>query len=117
MNGVLGAGTQEEIKSFDRERAVGLEHEELTGEVIGAAIEVHRALGPGFLESIYENAFAMELRTRNISFRRQVSIPVLYRGVDVGLHRLDFLIDDRFVVELKTVKRLDNIHFVIVRFL
>jgi GxxExxY protein len=57
----------------------------------------------------------MELRTRNISFRRQVSIPVLYRGVDVGLHRLDFLIDDRLVVELKTVKRLDNIHFVIVR--
>ena len=61
---------------------MGLQHAELTGAVIGAAIAVHRELGPGFLESIYENALAMELRSRSVSFRRQMAVPVLYRGFE-----------------------------------
>ena len=65
------------------------EHEELTGRIIGAAIEVHKALGPGYVESVYESAFALELRAQEIPFARQVSVPVLYRGAEVGLHRLD----------------------------
>ena len=65
-----------------------LEHEELTGEIIGAAIEVHKELGPGFLESMYENALCIELRWRKIPFERQVAIPVFYRGNEIGLHRL-----------------------------
>jgi GxxExxY protein len=92
-----------------------LEQKEITGRVIGAALEVHRELGPGFLESIYEYALASELRARKISFRRQVAIPVLYRGFEVGLHRLDFLVSDRIVVELKAVREFENIHFVVVR--
>lgn len=92
-----------------------LEHEDLTGQIIGAAIEVHRTLGPGFLESIYENALAIELRQRNIPFARQLSVPVLYRGAEVGMHRLDLFVADLIVVELKTSKHLADIDFVIVR--
>ncbi len=92
-----------------------LEHEDLTGRIIGAAIEVHRTLGPGFLESIYENALAIELRRRDIPFSRQLAVPVLYHGAEVGFHRLDMLVDDLIVAELMTSKRFADIDFVVVR--
>ena len=92
-----------------------LEHRDLTGKIIGAAIEVHKELGPGFLESLYENALCVELRRRNIPFARQVSIPVVYRGIEIGLHRLDLLVADEIVVELKAIRHLDDIHFVTLR--
>jgi GxxExxY protein len=94
---------------------VPLEHEALTEKIIGAAIEVHRGLGPGFLESIYESALALELRTREIPFQRQLLIPILYRGVEVGLHRLDFFIAEEIVVELKAIRDLEDIHFAVVK--
>jgi GxxExxY protein len=99
----------------ERTNGVILEHEELTGEIIGAAIEVHRALGPGFLESVYETALVVELRHRGLSFERQRSVPIVYRGVEVGLHRLDLFVADEIVVELKAIKELLNEHFAIVR--
>ena len=74
-----------------------------------------KELGPGFLESLYENALCVELRRRHIPLARQVSIPVLYRGVEIGLHRLDLLVSDEIVLELKAVRRLDAIHFVTLR--
>ena len=83
---------------------MSLEHEEVTSRIIGAAIEVHRALGPGFLEAIYENALVLELQARGIPFDRQRSVEVCYRGKPVGEHRLDLYIADLIVVELKTVK-------------
>ncbi len=83
---------------------------ELTGAVIGAAIEVHRVLGAGFLESLYENALAVELRRRNISFERQKVILVNYKGHPIGQNRLDFLIENRLVVELKAVANLTPLH-------
>jgi GxxExxY protein len=92
-----------------------LEHEELTGRIIGAAIEVHRNLGPGFIEAIYENALTLELRSRRISLQRQLTVPVLYRDVEVGLHKLDLLVEGLIVVELKAVKELNDTHFAIVR--
>ena len=92
-----------------------LAHEELTGEIIGAAIEVHRSLGPGFVESIYENALAIELRKRGLPFERQTEISVVYDGEEVGKHRLDMLVGGRIVVELKAIKALQDIHFAIVR--
>jgi len=98
-----------------KEETMVLEHEELTGLIIGAAIKVHRTLGPGFLESIYENALAIELRQQDIPFSRQLSVPVLYRGAEVGLHRLDMFVDNLIVVELKTSKRLADIDFIVVR--
>lgn len=92
-----------------------LVHGALTDPIIGAAIQVHRTLGPGFLESIYQGALEVELRHREILFERQLSVPILYRGVEVGSHRLDLLVADEVVVELKAIKDLDDIHFATVR--
>jgi len=94
---------------------MALEHEELTGNIIGAAIEVHRHLGPGFPESVYENAIAVELRRRGIPFTRQLTVDVLYRDIEVGRHRLDLLVADEIVVELKAIKSLQPVHFAVVR--
>lgn len=92
-----------------------LELQSLTEAIIGAAIEVHRELGPGSLESIYENALAIELRARKIPFQRQLMVPVLYRGVEVGLHRLDLFVFDQVLVELKAIATIEDIHFVVAR--
>lgn len=92
-----------------------LEHEELTGRIIGAAIAVHKAPGPGFVESFYENAFVIELRYRDIVFQRQLLVPVIHRGAEVGMHRLDLLVDGKVVVELKAVKQILDIAFSITR--
>ncbi len=89
-----------------------LEHEDLTGRIIGAAFEVHRHLGPGFPESIYENALMVELRHRRIAFARQLAVPIVYQGVEVGLHRLDLFVEEQIVVELKAIKKLTPTHFV-----
>lgn len=92
-----------------------LEHEELTGQIIGAAIAVHEALGPGFLEAIYEEALVVELRLRGIAFTRQHSVPVIYREVEVGVHRLDLFVANLIVVELKAIQAIDRVHFAVVR--
>lgn len=86
-------------------------HAELTRRVIGAAISVHRALGPGLLESAYEACLARELEIGGIPFARQVPLPLTYRGerVDAG-YRLDLLIQDSVVVEVKAVDSLQPIH-------
>jgi GxxExxY protein len=92
-----------------------LRNEELSEKVIGAAIEVHRTLGPGFLESFYEEALSLELTAQGITFERQLPVSIYYRNRDIGQHRLDLLIDKRLVVELKAVSEIDPIHFSIVR--
>jgi len=92
-----------------------LAHEELTGRIIGSAIAVHKTLGPGFLEAIYENALAIELRHQKIPFSRQLAVPIYYRDSEVGFHRLDLFVDDQIVVELKTCRELADAHFITVR--
>jgi GxxExxY protein len=92
-----------------------LEHEALTEQIIGAAIEVHRRLGPGFLESIYEKALVIELRKRGLAVEAQVEIIIEYDGVEVGRHRLDLFVNSTIVVELKAIKDLEDVHFAIVR--
>jgi GxxExxY protein len=92
-----------------------LAHEELTKKIIGAAIEVHRKLGPGFLESIYENALILELCGRGLKVENQVEIPIKYGEKEIGKHRLDLLVEDTIVVELKAVKNLEDVHFAIVK--
>ncbi|MCP4409490.1 MAG: GxxExxY protein, partial [Gammaproteobacteria bacterium] len=69
-----------------------LEYEHLTERIIGAGIEVHRTLGPGFLESIYEKALTIELGKRELGHIRQLLVPVFYSGVEIGQHRLDLLV-------------------------
>jgi GxxExxY protein len=79
----------------------------LTKRIIGCAIEVHRALGPGLQERTYENALAIELRDEGLPFDRQVSVPVAYKGEWIGDYRLDLIVDDAVVVEIKSVERGD----------
>lgn len=82
-----------------------------TERIIAAAIEVHSTLGPGLLESVYEQALAEEFRLRNIPFQRQHPINLKYKGVEIGDHRVDFLVNGNIVVELKAVSELNNIFF------
>jgi len=84
-------------------------HRELTEQIIGAAIAVHRALGPGFLESIYENALCHELRKRGLSVEQQRSVPVIYDGVKVGEHRLDLIVEQCVLLELKAVESVSSL--------
>ncbi len=77
-------------------------NDQLTEKIIGAAIEVHRLLGPGLLESIYGEALCVELQLRGISFERQVNIDVLYKGHTIKGQRLDLLVEGQVVVELKS---------------
>jgi GxxExxY protein len=84
--------------------------DELARAVIGAAIEVHRQLGPGFLEILYEEALCIELENRQIPFERQKEISVLYKGRQIGVQRVDFLVGQSLIVELKAVEALAEIH-------
>lgn len=92
-----------------------LELEELTSQVIGASIAVHKEKGPGFLESIYENCLRIEFRKRGIKAEFQKEVEIHYEGELVGNHKLDILINDELVVELKAIKALEDVHFAQVR--
>jgi GxxExxY protein len=95
---------------------MGLELEGLTGAIIGAAIKVHQELGPGFLESVYENALVFELRHGGLTAEPQLDVPIVYRDkVEVGRHRLDLLVEKEIVVELKAISKLLDVHFAVVR--
>jgi GxxExxY protein len=83
---------------------------ELSYAVIGAAMEVHRILGPGFLEDVYEQALCLELAARNVSFERQKEVGIDYKGTLVGRGRLDILVNNLIIVELKAIERLEPIH-------
>jgi GxxExxY protein len=78
--------------------------DEITEQVIGCAIRVHEALGPGLLESVYDAALSIELEDSKVLFERQVRIPAVYRGHTLGHYRLDFVVDEQVVVEIKSVK-------------
>ncbi len=84
--------------------------DELAYRVIGAAIEVHKHLGPGFLESVYEQALAVELGLRGIAFDRQRVVPVIYKTQIVGEHRLDFVVENQLVVEMKSAESFLPLH-------
>ena len=86
-----------------------------TGTIIGAAIRVHEELGPGFLESFYEEALCVELDSLGLRYQRQLLVPVRYRAAVVGEHRLDLLVEGGVVVELKAIERFEPIHFATVR--
>ena len=84
---------------------------EISGKIIGAAIEVHRKLGPGLLESAYGECLCRELDLRGIDFKRQVPLPLNYKGVNLDCgYRLDLLVEDKVIVELKSVETLEPIH-------
>lgn len=84
--------------------------ERVVKEVIGAAIQVHRTLGPGFLERIYAEALCLELHARDLSFERERPIVVTYRGVDIPGQRVDLIVAGCVIVELKAISKFDPIH-------
>lgn len=93
-------------KGFKLEKEV----EELAYRVIGAALEVHKALGPGFLENVYEEALSLELESQSIPFKRQHEIQVNYKNRRVGVSRLALMVADKLIVELKTVNAFAPLH-------
>jgi GxxExxY protein len=94
----------------DEEEEPNPELNRITNAIIGAAIEVHKRLGPGHLESVYENALDIEFKVRGIQARRQVPIEVYYRDQLVGGGRLDFLVEEQVIVDVKSVEALAPIH-------
>jgi GxxExxY protein len=96
---------------FFVQEPIMLLYEELTGRILAAAIEVHRELGPGLLESAYETCLCRELELAGIPFQRQLSLPVVYKGVQLECgYELDVVVDQKVVLELKAVERLLPIH-------
>ena len=84
-----------------------MEFDELSNQVIGCALEVHKQIGPGLLESAYEQCLAHELSLSNIGFQRQVPLPIKYKNINLDCgYRLDFLVEDNLVVELKSAERI-----------
>ena len=98
-----------------RKAGENLRNAQITQQIIAAAIRVHRELGPGVLESIYQEALAVEFALSGIQFIRQHSIPLFYRDHQIGEHRLDFLVEGKIIVELKAISELEDIRFAIGR--
>jgi GxxExxY protein len=88
-------------------------HSDVTKKVIGAAIEVHKILGPGFMEEAYEEALAMELDRLQVSYERQRLVRVRFRGAIVDTHKLDLIVEGKVVVELKAVKEIEDVHLAV----
>jgi GxxExxY protein len=85
--------------------------EQLTGRIIGLAIEVHKALGPGLLESAYEECLALEFRTAGLQYERQSLLPVTYKGMTIGNgYRMDLVVEKRVVIEVKCVESILPVH-------
>ena len=87
-----------------------MEYQELTHKIIGAAMEVHRLLGNGFQEVIYQRALAIELGERNIGFIREQEMSIHYKGHDIGTRRVDFFVEDKIMVEIKAIINLEDVH-------
>ena len=112
MNRIDGEATgdlmerlQESLATPASSATFELVHRELAREIIGAAIEVHRHLGPGQLERVYQVALEYELALRGMPFRRQVPVPLMYKGQPVGEFFVDLVVDGKVIVELKAVER------------
>jgi GxxExxY protein len=87
-----------------------MEYKELTHEIIGAAMEVHKTLGNGFQEVIYQRALAIEMSDRGIVYSREHEMNIQYKGHDIGTRRVDFFVDDKIMVEIKALINLEDVH-------
>lgn len=87
-----------------------MEHEELTHKIIGCAMQVHRTLGNGFQEVIYQRALAIEFEHQRIEFEREKVMSIFYRDIDIGTRRVDYLVENKIMVEIKARTELDDIH-------
>lgn len=85
-------------------------HSEITHKIIGCAMRVHSILGNGFQEVIYQRSLAIEFSKKDLKFTRELEFPVYYEGNNVGTRRVDFLIEDKIMVEIKAISMLENVH-------
>jgi GxxExxY protein len=88
----------------------GRKYSELTGKIIGCAMEVHKVLGNGFQEVIYQRALEIEMSSQLIDFKREYEMPIYYKKEQIGLRRVDFLVDDKISVEIKAIIELHDVH-------
>lgn len=89
---------------------VEYKYQELTGKIIGAAMEVHNHLGNGFQEVIYQRALSIEMRLQGIAYEREKEMPLTYKDYNIGTRRVDFFVDKKIMVEIKAVKELEDVH-------
>jgi len=87
-------------------------HKDISEKIISCAIEVHNKLGPGLLESLYEEALAHEFSLRGIKYERQKELRLKYKAKEIGIHRVDFLVEDEVILELKASEEISRIYFV-----
>ena len=87
-----------------------MKYEELTYKIIGCAMEVHKHLGNGFQELIYQRALAIEMASQGIDFSREHEMQILYKGNDIGARRVDFFVEDKIMVEIKAIIQLEDVH-------
>ncbi len=87
-----------------------MKHEDLTYKIIGCAMEVHKHLGNGFQEVIYQRALAIELGLQGISYKREQEMSIHYKGVDIGTRRVDFFVEEQIMVEIKAIINLEDVH-------
>jgi GxxExxY protein len=85
-------------------------YSDLTSRIIGCAMEVHKTLGNGFQEVVYQRALAIEFELQKLGFAREMEMSLFYKGVDVGTRRVDFLVEDKVLVEIKAVIQLEDVH-------
>ena len=93
-----------------KSRSIFMEHEELTHKIIGCAMEVHRYLGNGFQEVIYQRALAIEMALQGLSFDREKEMPVYYKDEHIGTRRVDFFVENGIMVEIKALIQLEDVH-------
>lgn len=98
------------VFQWPKDAARAYPHSDVTKGVIGAAIEVHKILGPGFMEKAYEEALALELDRLRISYEQQRLVRVRFRGAIVDTHKIDLIVEGKVVVELKAVKAIEDVH-------
>ncbi len=87
-----------------------IKYQDITRKVIGCAMEVHSKLGNGFQEVVYQRALAIELKNQGLSFQREFEMTIYYKGVEVGKRRIDFFVEEKVMVELKAISKLENVH-------
>ncbi len=87
-----------------------MEYQEVTSKIIGCAMKVHRHLGNGFQEVIYQRALAIEMEKQGLSYRREMEMSIYYEGIHIGTRRVDFFVQDNIMVELKAVIKLEDAH-------
>ncbi len=87
-----------------------MKHEDLTHKIIGCAMTVHKTLGNGFQEVIYQRALAIEMEKQGLGFKREMEMNILYDGIDIGTRRVDFFVEDYIMVELKALIKLEDVH-------